>query len=232
MLNSDGIGIGVEVRQSLVFGNPAAIHLVCQSELPSLVVDLDQNIFSKVLERDLLPEACADVPNFVGPRLEVHVVSDTALERYRIVFSAPRRLAAAGGIAAFPVLNDFCSSFQHPYFADARHITTVPFDAELEVLIRIEALRVCCEFGHSLLLRALSNDLSCDLLDLDHHEFRWLQRGKSHDDVHNSKIDIVLRSGLLVALDKIGVLRSLTLECALPKEVVHKGADIEPNLRP
>src|SRR5206468_7098342 len=55
------------------------------------------------------------------------------------------------------------------------------------------------------LLPALRHDLSSDLLDLDDHELRGLQRREAHDHVHDAEIDVVLRRGLLVALHEVGV---------------------------
>jgi len=74
--------------------------------------------------------------------------------------------------------------------------------------------------------------LSGDLLEVDDHEFGRLERREADDDVDDAEIDIGLRRGLLVAFDEIGFLRRLALEGALRKQVLHEGADVEPDLRP
>src|ERR1700741_3643462 len=157
---------------------------------------------------------------------------DTAFQGDGIVFGASRRLATARRIATLTMLHDFRGAFKHADLADASDIATVPFNAELEILIRVETLRIYGKFSHGLLLRGLGSDLSCNLLNLDDDELRGLQGRKSYDDVHDAEIDVVLRGSLLVTFDEIGVLRRLSLKCTLPKEVLHEGTDIEANLGP
>ena len=84
-LDRDGVGVGVEVGQRLVLRDPAAVDLVGERELAGLVVDLDDDVLAEVLQRDLGAEAGAEVPDLVGPLLELGVVGDAALERDRLV---------------------------------------------------------------------------------------------------------------------------------------------------
>src|SRR4029077_20712009 len=79
---------------------------------------------------------------------------------------------------------------------------------------------------------SLSLDLSGHLLDLNDDELRGLQRRETDVDVDDTEVDHVLRRSFLVALDEVGVARRLTLERALAEQIVHEGADVQPNLRP
>ena len=94
-LDRDGVGVGVELRQRLVLRDPAAEDLVGDRELAGLVVDLDDDVLAEVLQRRLRAEPGAEVPDLVGPLLELDVVGDAALERDRLVLRAAGRLAAA-----------------------------------------------------------------------------------------------------------------------------------------
>src|SRR5690349_13542263 len=75
-------------------------------------------------------------------------------------------------------------------------------------------------------------DRACDLLDLDDHELGRLERREADDDVHAPKVDVVLRSGLLVALHEVRLARRAALERALREQRVHERAEIEAYLRP
>ena len=185
MLDGDGVGIGVEIGLRLKLRDPAAKNLVGDRELPGFVVELDDDVFAEVLERNLRAEPGAEVPDLVGPLLEFGVVRDAALERDRFVFRAARRFAAAAGIAAFAVLDDFGRALERADFADARDIFAVPFDAELEVLVGIEALRVDAELSHGFLL-SLSFYLAGHLLDFDDDEFGRLERREADHDVDDA----------------------------------------------
>ena len=50
-------------------------------------------------------------------------------------------------------------------------------------------------------------DLNRDLLDPDYYEFRRFKGSKAHADIHNAQVDIVLGSGLVVALHEVCVMR-------------------------
>src|SRR6266481_2540418 len=52
VLNGDGVGVCVEISERLKFGNPTPIDLVSNHELASLVIDFEEDIFTKILERD------------------------------------------------------------------------------------------------------------------------------------------------------------------------------------
>ena len=103
-LDGDGVGVGIEIGERLKFRNPGAKNLVADRELARFVVDIDEDVFAEILERNFRAEPGAKVPNFVRPFLKLGVVGDAALERDRFIFGAARRFAAAARIAAFAVL--------------------------------------------------------------------------------------------------------------------------------
>jgi hypothetical protein len=57
-----------------------------------------------------------------------------------------------------------------------------------------------------------SCDLAGDLLDLDDYELGGFQWREANHNVDDALIDIVLRGGLLVAFNEIGLLWGLPLE--------------------
>jgi hypothetical protein len=54
-LEGDRVGVGVEVGERLVLGDPAAQQLVGERGLAGLVVDLDDDVLAEVLERASAP---------------------------------------------------------------------------------------------------------------------------------------------------------------------------------
>ena len=74
--------------------------------------------------------------------------------------------------------------------------------------------------------------MASNLLDFDNDELGRLQRCESDNDIDHAAVDIVLSGRFAVALDEIGLLRIATLKRALNKQIVHKGADVKPDLRP
>ena len=70
------------------------------------------------------------------------------------------------------------------------------------------------------------------LLDSNDHELSRLQGCEAHQDVDNAKIDVILGSGLLVALGEICFPRCLAREGALAKQVLHESAHIQVDLCP
>src|SRR5690348_15778855 len=98
MLNGHRVRIGIEVRQCLKLGGPAAIDLVGECELARLVVDLDDDVFTKVFQRHFAAQTRAEVPYLVGPLFKLGVVSNAALESDRFIFSPARRFATAARI--------------------------------------------------------------------------------------------------------------------------------------
>jgi hypothetical protein len=73
--------------------------------------------------------------------------------------------------------------------------------------------RVCAELCHR--QSSLRLDLPGYLLDLEDDEFGRFERGEAHQDVDYSAVDVVLGSGLLVALYEVGVPGRRALESAL-----------------
>src|SRR3954471_4490139 len=76
-----------------------------------------------------------------------------------------------------------------------------------------------------------SSDLrgGAELLDVDQHELRRLERCETDEDVHDSPVDVVLRVVLRVALDEVRLLGSTALEHALPPQGVHERTHVEPD---
>jgi hypothetical protein len=139
---------GVQLRERLVLGHPAAEDAVGDGELACLVVHLDDDVLAKVLQRDLGAQARLDVPDAVGPTLELQVVGHPALQHNALELGAPRRFAARGAVAADPMLDDLGGAFQRADLADTGDEAPVSAHAKLEVLVRIEALRVDVELRH------------------------------------------------------------------------------------
>jgi hypothetical protein len=50
VLDRDGIAVGVEVGQGLIFRDPAAIDLIGQGQLAGLVVHLNDYVLAEVFE--------------------------------------------------------------------------------------------------------------------------------------------------------------------------------------
>src|SRR5262249_38977570 len=113
-----------------------------------LVVDLEDDVLAEVLERGLQSEAGAVIPHLVGPALELDIMRHAAVERDRVVFGAARRLARARRITAVALLDHLGRAVEHADLAHAEHVATVPFDPELEVLVRVESICVDRELSH------------------------------------------------------------------------------------
>src|SRR5260221_9697809 len=75
-------------------------------------------------------------------------------------------------------------------------------------------------------------NLPRNLLDLDDHKLRWLQRGKPDNDVNDAEVNVRLGGRLFVTLYEISVTWCLTLKGSLTKEILHESADFEGNLGP
>src|SRR5262249_55649810 len=118
-------------------------------ELPGFVINIEENVFTKVLERDFRSKAGAEVPNLVRPLLEFLVVRHAAVQRDRFVLGAARGFPAAARIAAFAVFDDLGRALKCAAFADASNMFAVPSDPELEVFVGIEPVYVDGELGYS-----------------------------------------------------------------------------------
>ena len=150
MLDQHGVGVGVEVSERLKFRNPTPEDLVSNHELSGFVINFKKDIFAKIVERNFRAQTGAEVPNLVRPLFEFLVVGHAAIEGDRFVFRAARRFAAAARIAAFAMFDDFGCAFKRADFADACNIFAVPFNAKLEVLVRVESLCVYAKLSHKL----------------------------------------------------------------------------------
>jgi hypothetical protein len=144
----------VQVGQRLELRRPAAVERVGDRELPGLVVDLEDDVLAEVLERDLGARPGdgrgAGVPDLVGPLLELDVVGDATLKRDRLVLGPSRRPAAARRVAAVAAPGHLGASLERAGLADPGYVAAVPLHAELEVLVRVEALRTDAELDHRL----------------------------------------------------------------------------------
>src|SRR5262249_44379728 len=70
------------------------------------------------------------------------------------------------------------------------------------------------------------------LLDLDHDELGGIERGEADQDVDDALVDARLRIIFRIAFDEIGLLWRGSLEGAFEKQILHEGADVEPDLAP
>jgi hypothetical protein len=75
-------------------------------------------------------------------------MGDAAPEDDRVVGREARRPALRIGVAALAVDDDVGDASQAADLGDAGHHAAVPNDAELEVLVRVEAVRIHGELGH------------------------------------------------------------------------------------
>ena len=75
-------------------------------------------------------------------------------------------------------------------------------------------------------------NLTCHLLEFQDDKLRWFQWREANDDINDTLIDIILGRCFAIAFDKVSLFWRFTLECTLSKQVIHKRAQIQPNLRP
>jgi len=52
---------------ALKFRNPAAKHFISNSQLSRLVIKLDNEVFTKIFQRNFRTQAGTKVPDFIGP---------------------------------------------------------------------------------------------------------------------------------------------------------------------
>ena len=67
MLDGDGVGVGVEIGESLKFRDPGAKNFVADRELPGLVIDVDDDVFAEILERNFRAEAASQSSRLCSP---------------------------------------------------------------------------------------------------------------------------------------------------------------------
>jgi hypothetical protein len=88
-------------------------------------------------------------------------------------------MARGAQVAAFTMADDLGSALERADFADARDNLSVPFYAELEVLVRVNPTGINGELRHGLFPRMNVEavgprsdlHLPCELLEGDDHEF-------------------------------------------------------------
>src|SRR5262245_5159466 len=134
------------------------------------------------------------------------------------------------------MLHHLRAFFQRADLADARDVSAVPLDTEVHALVGIESTCVHWKLrrshNHSAPGLRLNLNLSGHLLQIENNEFGRLKWSKPDPDVNDAQVFIVVSGRFSVALYKIGVLGSASLESALPKEIVHKSPHIESDLGP
>src|SRR5438477_8621485 len=148
VLDSDGIRIGIEVGKYLIFRNPAAVNFVGENELSSLIVELQNDVFPEIFQRNFCAWAGTKLPDVIGPVLEFGIMRNAALKRDRFIFGAARRFAAAAGITSFAMLTDFGRAAQSAYFTYPGNVTAIPLNAEFKVFVRVKTLWVDGKFSH------------------------------------------------------------------------------------
>src|SRR5690606_5796569 len=79
---------------------------------------------------------------------------------------------------------------------------------------------------------ASDRSVAGDVADADDDELGRLHRCEADGKALDSLVDVALGRGLGVALHEVGVSWRGTLEGSPPEEVVHEGADGEPDLSP
>src|SRR5215472_16854508 len=126
VLDRDRIGIGVKVRQSLIFGNPAAVHFVGYRDLARLIHQIDDDVLAKIFQRHFRTERVAQLPDLLSPHFEFDIVGDAPLQRDGFEFRTAGRLSARRRIAAFAMFDDFGRSFQQTYLADPGYVFAIP----------------------------------------------------------------------------------------------------------
>src|SRR5690606_34112393 len=80
--------------------------------------------------------------------------------------------------------------------------------------------------------QSLRLTLTRDLLDRNDDELGGLERCEAHQHVDDAEVDVRLRGRRGIALHEVGLTRGGALKRPLSEEVVHEGADRQPNLRP
>src|SRR5262249_3518715 len=103
-------------------------------------------------EGDLATRGCSETPDLIRPVLEGRVVRDSAFQRDRVVLRAAGRVTGRAGIPSLAMLHHFRRSLETAHTADTGDISTVPLHFELEVLVRIETMRIHGELRHRRLL--------------------------------------------------------------------------------
>ena len=83
-LNGDGSGVGVQLRERLVFRDPAPEDLVREGLLSCLVEKVENDVLAKIREGHLGTRSGMQRPNLVGPLFELEIVCSP---RSRIIAS-------------------------------------------------------------------------------------------------------------------------------------------------
>ena len=119
----DRDGVGVQLGNRLVVGNPATMNLVRQRQLAGSVVDFDDDVLPKVLERDFGAQPRAVVPDLAGPAFEHRVVRDTGFSVIAPNFVWPGDLCSVLGSPPTPCVIGSLVRFKRAHLADPSHFT-------------------------------------------------------------------------------------------------------------
>src|SRR5918999_5833717 len=136
-------------------------------------------------------------------------------------------------VAPFAMTDDLSHSLQradltHPSHDFKRSIRfELPFHTKLEVPVRVDTRGIDGKLCHlaippSLQVIRSDLDLACPLLNRDHHELRWFEWREANHHVDDAEVDVILRRGLGIDLNEVGIACLLALKGTLPKEVVHE----------
>src|SRR5208282_3788655 len=74
--------------------------------------------------------------------------------------------------------------------------------------------------------------LACDLLDLNHHEFRRIKRGETYQNIDDAQRDTRRRVILGIAFDEVSLLGCCALERALQKKTLQERLHVQADLSP
>ena len=130
----------------------------------------------------------------------------------------PGDLRLRARVAALAVLDDLGRPLERADLADAGDVPAVPLDPELEVLVRVEALRVDGELRHrSSSVRSAIWPAICWIWMTTNSA--GLSGAKPTTMLTMPQVDVVLGRRLLVALDEVRLARRRALERALAEQV-------------
>src|SRR5690606_10829065 len=111
------------------------------------VEQLDADVAAEVPQRD--GAVALGAVDEVGPRLELAVVGDAALERDVVERGATGRVPVGADVVALAVADDGGGPLERAELADAGdHPAVLQLDPELEVLVRVDAGGVDGELCH------------------------------------------------------------------------------------
>src|SRR5262245_5111933 len=136
------VSIGVQLGHGFVLRGPATVDDVSPDELSGFVVQFDHDRLAEILQRDFFPCAGPETPDPIGPLFKCGVMRNASAKRDRCKPSDAGGPAHCARVPAFTMLHDLRRPLQRTDVGNAAYLLTIPFDAELEVLVRIVSRRV------------------------------------------------------------------------------------------